>query len=152
MSHILFIRQAFPDVYARTATFLEPVDYLNLRLTGSTSASYDSIAAHWVTDNRDIDAVHYDDKLLEWTGLDRSRLPDLVPPGSIVGEVTDGAAADLGIPAGLPVVTGTGDVHSAVFGSGAPSPPRARRYRRWLRCSQTRRDPAWWWPRPSWMQ
>ena len=42
-----------------------------------------------------------------------------MPPGSIVGEVTDEAAADLGIPAGLPVVTGTGDVHSAVFGSGA---------------------------------
>ena len=34
VAHILFIRQAFPDVYARTATFLEPVDYLNLRLTG----------------------------------------------------------------------------------------------------------------------
>ena len=119
VSHILFIRQAFPDIYARTATFLEPVDYLNLRLTGVTSASYDSIAAHWVTDNRNIDRVDYDDKLLEWTGLDRDRLPDLVPPGSIVGEVTAAAAADLGIPAGLPVVTGSGDVHSAVFGSGA---------------------------------
>ena len=119
VSHILFIRQAFPDVYARTAVFLEPVDYLNLRLTGQVSASYDSIAAHWVTDNRNVDAVDYDDKLLEWTGLDRGRLPDLVPPGSLVGEVTDRAAADLGIPSGLPVVTGSGDVHSAVFGSGA---------------------------------
>ena len=33
--------------------------------------------------------------------------------------MTAGAAAELGIPAGLPVVTGSGDVHSAVFGSGA---------------------------------
>jgi xylulokinase len=91
--------------------FLEPVDYLNLRLTGKVSASYDSIAAHWVTDNRNVDAVDYDDKLLEWTGLDRARpgstgldrarLPDLVALGSLVGEVTDRAAADLGIPAGL---------------------------------------------------
>jgi len=119
VSHILFVRQAFPDVYARTAAFLEPVDYLNLRLTGRVSASFDSIAAHWVTDNRRIDAVDYDAKLLEWTGLDRGRLPDLVRPGSVVGEVTGGAAAELGIPAGLPVVTGSGDVHSAVFGSGA---------------------------------
>jgi xylulokinase len=119
VSHILFIRQAYPDVYARTATFLEPVDYLNLRLTGRASASFDSIAAHWVTDNRDIDAVAYDDRLLEWTGLDRGRLPDLVAPGTVVGEVTDSAAAELGIPAGLPVVTGSGDVHSAVVGSGA---------------------------------
>ena len=119
VAHILFIRQAFPDVYARTATFLEPVDYLNLRLTGRASASFDSIAAHWVTDNRSIGAVDYDARLLEWTGLDRGRLPDLVPPGTVIGGVGAAAADDLGIPAGVPVVTGSGDVHSAVFGSGA---------------------------------
>jgi len=128
VAHILFIRTAFPDVYARTAAFLEPVDYLNLRLTGRVSASFDSIAAHWVTDNRDIDAVAYDPRLLEWTGLDRGRLPDLVPPGTLIGEVTDDAAADLGIPAGLPVVTGSGDVHSAVFGSGAVADFEAHLY------------------------
>jgi xylulokinase len=119
VSHILFIRDHFPDVYRRTTTFLEPVDYLNLKLTGRTSASFDSIAAHWVTDNRDIDRVAYDDRLLEITGLDRAKLPDLVAPGTTVGTLTAAAAADLGVPAGLPVVAGSGDVHSAVFGSGA---------------------------------
>jgi xylulokinase len=119
VSHILFIRDAFPDVYRLTEMFLEPVDYLNLRLTGRRSASFDSIAAHWVTDNRTIDRVDYDQRLLDVTGLDRSKLPDLVPPGTIMGELTTGAAADLGVPAGLPVAAGSGDVHSAVFGSGA---------------------------------
>ncbi|HWE71233.1 MAG TPA: FGGY-family carbohydrate kinase [Acidimicrobiales bacterium] len=119
VAHILFLRDQFPDIYRATVTFLEPVDYLNLRLTGRTSASFDSIAAHWVTDNRDIDRVTYDDRLLAITGLDRAKLPDLVPPGSIVGPLTPGAAADLGLPEGLPVSVGSGDVHSAVFGSGA---------------------------------
>ncbi len=119
VSHILFIRDAFPDVYRRTEVFLEPVDYLNLRLTGRRSASFDTIAAHWVTDNRDIDRVTYDQRLLDLTGLERSKLPDLVPPGTILGEVTPEAAGELGVPAGLPVVVGSGDVHSAVFGSGA---------------------------------
>jgi xylulokinase len=119
VSHILFIRDEFPDVYANTATFLEPVDYLNLVLTGRTCASFDSIAAHWVTDNRAIDRVAYDKRLLEVTGLHRAKLPDLVAPGSIVGSLTEQAAADLGVPAGLPVASGSGDVHSAVFGSGA---------------------------------
>jgi xylulokinase len=36
-----------------------------------------------------------------------------------VGALTAGAAADLGMPAGVPVAVGSGDVHSAVFGSGA---------------------------------
>jgi xylulokinase len=119
ISHILFIREAFPAVYASTATFLEPVDYLNLKLTGRTCASFDSIAAHWVTDNRNIDRVAYDTRLLEMTGLDRAKLPDLVAPGSIVGTLTTAAASDLGVPAGIPVAAGSGDVHSAVFGSGA---------------------------------
>src|SRR5665213_186242 len=119
VAHILFIRDEFPEVYRDTTTFLEPVDYLNLKLTGRRSASFDSIAAHWVTDNRVIDRVDYDQRLLELTGLDRSRLPDLVPPGSVVGPLIDEAASDLGLPAGIPVAVGSGDVHSAVFGSGA---------------------------------
>jgi len=128
VSHILFLREQFPDVYREAAVFLEPVDYLNLRLTGSRSASFDSIAAHWVTDNRNINRVDYDDRLLELTGLDRSKLPDLVPPGTIVGALTAGAASDLGVPAGLPVSAGSGDVHSAVFGSGAVADYAAHLY------------------------
>ncbi|MHB1710722.1 MAG: xylulokinase [Acidimicrobiales bacterium] len=119
VSHILFIRDELPEIYRNTATFLEPVDYLNLKLTGRTCASFDSIAVHWVTDNRTIDRVDYDSRLLSITGLERAKLPDLVPPGSIVGPLTTAAAAALGVPAGLPVSVGTGDVHSAVFGSGS---------------------------------
>jgi xylulokinase len=115
-------------VYRDTATFLEPVDYLNLRLTGRTCASFDSIAAHWVTDNRAIDRVAYDERLLELTGLDRAKLPDLVPPGTVIGALTAEAASDLGVPAGLPVSVGSGDVHSAVFGSGAVADYEAHLY------------------------
>ena len=119
VAHILFIRDQYPDVYRETATFLEPVDYLNLKLTGRTCASFDSIAAHWLTNNRRIDAVDYDSGLLSMVGLDRSQLPDLVPPSTIIGTLTPMVAEELGIPAGLPVATGTSDVHSAVIGSGA---------------------------------
>ena len=61
MGHIHFLREQRPEVYAATAVFLEPVDYLNLRLTGVARASHDSITGHWVTDNRDISAISYDD-------------------------------------------------------------------------------------------
>jgi xylulokinase len=128
VAHILFIREAFPDVYRDTVTFLEPVDYLNLKLTGRTCASFDSIAAHWVTDNRNVDQVSYDDRLLEVTGLDRAKLPELVPPGTVIGTVNGRAAAEIGVPAGLPVSVGSGDVHSAVFGSGAVADFEAHLY------------------------
>jgi xylulokinase len=118
-AHILWIREAEPEVYRATAKFLEPVDWLNLRLTGRFAASYDSIVAHWVTDNRRITAVAYDDKLLRMSGLERAKLPDLVPSGTVMGRLTEEAAAELGLPPGLPVSTGTGDLHSAAVGSGA---------------------------------
>ncbi|MGP0032308.1 MAG: xylulokinase [Acidimicrobiales bacterium] len=119
VGHIHFLREERPDVYAATAVFLEPVDYLNLRLTGLARASHDSITLHWVTDNRDIHAIAYDDALFALAGLDRSRLPELVPTGSVLGGLSPGAAAELGLVAGTPVVSGTGDLHSAAVGSGA---------------------------------
>ena len=119
VGHIHFLREERPEVYAATAVFLEPVDYLTLRLTGLARASHGSITLHWVTDNRDISAIAYDDSLFELAGLERRTLPDLVPTGSVIGGLTPSAAADLGLLAGTPVVAGTGDLHSAAVGSGA---------------------------------
>ena len=92
VGHIHFLREQRPDVYAAAAVFLEPVDYLNLRLTGLARASHDSITVHWVTDNRDIDAIVYDDALMELAGLERAKLPELVPTGSVLGGLAPRAA------------------------------------------------------------
>jgi xylulokinase len=119
VGHIHFLRDQRPDVYGASAVFLEPVDYLNLRLTGLPRASHDSITAHWVTDNRDINDIRYDDGLIELAGLERAKLPELVPTGSVLGGLSAGAAEELGLLAGTPVVAGTGDLHSAAVGSGA---------------------------------
>jgi xylulokinase len=118
-AHIHWIRHERPEVYAATRVFLEPADYLNLRLTGRACSSYDCIALHWVTDNRDLAAVHYDDDLLRVSGLDRDRLPELVPSASVVGSLRPVVADEWGLRGGTPVVTASGDVCSAVVGSGA---------------------------------
>ena len=137
MGHIHFLRTQRPDVYASTAVFLEPVDYLNLRLTGLARASHDSITMHWVTDNRDRDAVAYDDALIQLAGLERATLPDLVPTGTVLGGLTAAAAGELGLLVGTPVVAGTGDLHSAAVGSGAVADFAAHLYigtSSWISC------------------
>jgi xylulokinase len=118
VGHIAYLRAEQPDVYRRTRVFLEPKDYINLRLTGQIAASYDSIAMHWVTDNRDLHNVEYDPELLEYCGIERRLLPDLLPATAVMGTVSAEAATRLGIAAGTPVVAGTPDVHSAAVGSG----------------------------------
>lgn len=119
IAHILWLRAARPDLYEASALFLEPKDYLNLRLTGRPAATFDSIALHWLTDNRDPDAVRYDETLLRIAGIDRARLPELLPATGVVGPLLPAAARALGVPAGIPVIGGTPDVPSANIGAGA---------------------------------
>ncbi|MGI8756537.1 MAG: FGGY family carbohydrate kinase, partial [Acidimicrobiales bacterium] len=119
IAHILWLRAERPEVFATAHCFLEPCDYLNARLTGRQAASFDSITAHWLTDNRDLTDVHYDPQLLAWCGLTDKQLPELVPSASVIGEILPAIALEWGLRAGTKVVTATGDVHSAVVGSGA---------------------------------
>jgi xylulokinase len=119
IAHILFLQHEQPELYRRTHKFLEPVDYIGLRLTGCVAASFDSITLHWVTDNRDIANVHYDDGLVKLAGLDRAKFPDLQPANSILGPLRADIARQWGLREGIPVVIGSPDIHTAAVGSGA---------------------------------
>jgi xylulokinase len=119
IAHILYIKHALPEVYRRTKVFLEPVNWLGLKLTGRAVASFDSITLHWVADSRDIANVRYDPGLLKTAGIPRAKLPDLVPAASIVGTLTATAASDLGLSTDVRVATGMGDLLAAAVGSGA---------------------------------
>ena len=137
IAHILYIREERPELYRRAACFLEPKDYLNARLTGRLSASVDSIALHWVTDNRDISNVRYDDGLLRAVGVPRDRLPEIMRSTDIVGELREEAARDLSLPPGIPVAGGSPDIQSAAVGSGATGDFEAHLYlgtSSWLTC------------------
>lgn len=118
LAHILYIKQNLPDVYRETHKFMEPKDYLVMRLTGVCKASWDNTALLWATDNRDPFRVKYDDGLLKMAGLERQKLPDLAAPTEAVGAVTGRSAGETGIPEGTRVVTGCGDMQSSLVGAG----------------------------------
>ena len=119
LAHILYLKNERPENYSQTHKFLEPKDYLNFRLTGQIAASYDSIILHWLTDNRNIEAIVYHPRLLRLATVDREKLPDLKPAGGIVGLIKKDVAAELGLREHVQVVSGTPDLQSAAVGSGA---------------------------------
>ena len=102
LAHILWLKHEEPETYRRATVFLEPKDWLNLRLTGRAAASYDSIALHWVTDNRDPHRIRYDAALLRLAGVQGSQLPELLAATDILGPLLPGPADALGVPAGRP--------------------------------------------------
>jgi len=119
IAHILYLKDCRPEIYRDTFCFLEPKDYINLRLTGKFAASFDSITLHWVTDNRRIDHIAYDDRLIRMTGIDREKLPELKRAVDILGPIKNEVADAWGIRRGTPVICGTPDVQAAAIGSGA---------------------------------
>jgi len=118
-AHMLFIRDTMPEVYSRAHKFLNVLDYMNLRLTGEFVASFDSIVTSWVTDNRDPNAVRYDDGLISTLGIDRAKLPDVVPCSAVIGNLRHDVANALGLSSDVKVVAGAIDNTAAAIGAGA---------------------------------
>ena len=56
---------------------------------------------------------------IERLGIRRDLLPDVVLPGTRIGQVTSQAAAETGLPAGIPVVAGCTDGTAGCLASGA---------------------------------
>jgi len=119
IGHMLYLQHAEPEVAARARWFLEPVDYLTLRFSGVASASHASMIADWLTDNRHLDRLEYDEALIALSGVDATKLAPLVATGSVVGTVRPDVARALGIPETARVVNGVPDLHSAACGAGA---------------------------------
>jgi xylulokinase len=119
IGHMLLLQHEYPEVAAAARWMLEPVDYLTMRLTGEATASHASMVAAWLTDNRDLDRLEYDEKLVALSGVDPAKLPPLRRICSVVGRLQAGVAGRLGLPPDVQVVTATPDLHSATCGSGA---------------------------------
>ena len=137
IAHILCIQQQYPEIYRKTYKFLEPLDYLNMVLTGQFAASFHSITLHWLTDNREIDRVRYDPRLLKMTGVDREKLPDLKEGTHILGKIRPEIAEELGLSPEVRVVMGAPDIHAAAIGSGTVDDYAASLYvgtSSWITC------------------
>ncbi|CAG0950303.1 xylulokinase [Anaerolineales bacterium] len=119
MAHILFIKNERPEVYRRTYKFLEPMDYINMKLTGKAAATQSTVFAYLLTDNRKLDQTDYDPWLLKMSGVDREKLPDILPIDGIIGPVLPSVAEDLGLSPNTKVVVGTNDNCTSAIGTGA---------------------------------
>ncbi|MGE5071828.1 MAG: xylulokinase [Anaerolineae bacterium] len=119
IAHILYLKDRQPDLYRRTYKFLEAFDYVGFRLTGCMAASFDSITLCWLTDNRYISNICYDDGLVKSSCIDRAKLPDLKPADAVLGNLLPDIAREWGLRPDVQVVMGSPDTHSAAIGSGA---------------------------------
>lgn len=119
LSHILFFKHELPDVYERTRFFLEPMDFLNLRLTGEATTNLGSAFMMLLGDNRDVRRPRWDDMLLSLADVALDKLPALVPMRGRVGTVRAEIAEDLGLPIGVPVFASMNDTQAAAIATAS---------------------------------
>jgi sugar (pentulose or hexulose) kinase len=111
-----------PEIFRETEKYLFLSGYLTSRLTGRFA---DSVSCQ-------VGYVPFDYRRLKWAGprdwkwravpVRREQLPELVPPGQILGEVTPQAAEATGLPKGLPLIAAGADKACEVIGAGCLLP------------------------------
>ncbi len=113
---LIWLRENRPDV-------LESMDFYALmpslvlhRLTGRFVTDATMAGTSMLTD---LKKRAFSNEILQPLGLDTSIFPPLVEPGTIIGGITERAAASLGIQTGVAVVAAGHDTQFALVGSGA---------------------------------
>lgn len=119
LSTLLYLRDEAPGLLKRTRAWISAKDYIRLCLTGTVGTdltdAYNSLLI--AADDADWDA-----ELIEATGLPRRIFPAVYPSAQPAGTVSRQAAERTGIAAGVPVVTGAGDIAAGALGAGVTEP------------------------------
>lgn len=105
-----------PETAARTSHVLSYKDFLRLRLTGKVAT--DRTEASVIPGSAE--RRTRSDAMIALFGLEayRDLLPPVMDSESFAGRLTPEAARAIGLPAGLPVAVGAGDVAATVIGAG----------------------------------
>jgi xylulokinase len=116
LAKILWLKCNEPEIFARTAQFLQSKDFLTAQLIGDIDSTDYSDASH--AQLLDIHKKVYMTDVFAELGLDAEKFPVIHKATDVIGRVTKTAALALGISPGIPVIAGGGDGACANVGAG----------------------------------
>ncbi|WP_165790750.1 xylulokinase [Pleomorphomonas carboxyditropha] len=111
----MWLRDCRRNVYDASAVLLHCSSYLVHQLTGVFVMNRSEAGLSQLCDIR---TGAYSDELIEVSGLDRGKLPEIAGCSEVVGRVTPAAAVTFGLAAGTPVIAGAMDNVAATTGLG----------------------------------
>lgn len=118
VAKMLWLVRHEPETVARTMLFTDQADFIACRLGAEPGVSDYSNA---LKSGYDLIAERWGQRLGNFPDI-RSRLPRIVAPGARIGSLRPDVADDLGLPAGLAIVSGATDGTTAFLASGATRP------------------------------
>ncbi|HUN53522.1 MAG TPA: FGGY-family carbohydrate kinase [Smithella sp.] len=118
---LAWMKKYKPDLYDAVYKFLDAKDYAVFLATGNYVTSHDMAFVTWLMDTRKKDQEEWtwSEDLHNTFGLDMRKMPEIKSSTAIAGYVTAQFSKNTGIPEGLPVINGAGDLLTSALGSGA---------------------------------
>lgn len=115
LAQLSWLRVHRPELLDGADMVCEGSCYIGYRLCGNFLMDHSTATTFYLQDQQ---ALAWDRETLGKLGLREEQLPPLAPPGTKMGSLTPQAAADTGLPAGTPVVTGCYDGAAAARSAG----------------------------------
>jgi len=103
---LAWVKANEPETFAKIAKIMLPGDYIALKLSGkaTTTVSGLSEGIFW-----DFQQNALSEDVMQAFGFSKDLIPEVVPTFGVQGEVTEEAAAELGLAAGTPIAYRGGD-------------------------------------------
>lgn len=113
---ILWFKKHEPELYAKTACFLQASSFINYKLTGKMTMDIDQATR---TQCLDISTMEWSKEIGDVIGVDLDeKLPKPRLVDEIIGFVTEEAAKTTGLMEGVPVIAGCSDAMASMHATG----------------------------------
>jgi xylulokinase len=120
---ILWWKEQRPESYKRAAKFVMPGGYVAGRMAGlkADQAFIDYTYIHFSALSDALEG-QWSKEICTAVGIDQEKLPDIVEPWHVIGEVREEAARDFGLAVGTIIAAGCGDTAAGALGAGIVKP------------------------------
>lgn len=112
---ILWVRKNEPEVYEKTRKVLLPKDYIRFKLTGEYATEVSDASGMLLLDVKN---RRWSEETLSALQIDKGLLANCFESHEVSGKTLPEISAEMGIPAGTPVVGGGGDQAAGAVGNG----------------------------------
>lgn len=113
---LLWLKNKKPGIYGKADKFVNIKDYVLNKITGTVCMDTTQAACTGI--GFDIRKKQWDPDMFEALGLDVNKMPDVVRPEKVIGEILPEVSEETGLEAGIPVVAGAGDAFASVMAAG----------------------------------
>jgi xylulokinase len=105
-SKLAWVKENEPELYARIYKIMLPGDYIAMKLSGEVCTTVSGLSEGMLWDFAEDAPARI---LMDYYGFDSSIIPEIRPTFSEQGRVSEAAAAELGLAAGIPITYRAGD-------------------------------------------